>query len=46
LPCRSLYIRVFCFEHPFLFSEAGHPCWVVGEVVAGAGIEIVSRKFC
>lgn len=22
------------------FSEIGHPCWVVGEVVAGAGIEV------
>jgi selenide,water dikinase len=25
-----------------LFAGAEHPCWVVGEVVAGAGIEIVA----
>jgi len=24
-----------------LFKEAGHPCWVVGEVAAGAGVEVV-----
>ena len=24
-----------------LFEEAGHPCWVVGEVVEGAGVEVV-----
>ncbi len=24
-----------------LFKEVGHPCWVVGEVVAGAGVEVV-----
>ena len=24
-----------------LFKEAGHPCWVVGEVVAGVGVEVV-----
>jgi selenide,water dikinase len=25
-----------------LFDEAGHPCWVIGEVVEGEGIEVVS----
>jgi selenide,water dikinase len=25
-----------------LFDEAGHPCWVVGEVVEGRGVEVVS----
>jgi selenide,water dikinase len=24
-----------------LFADAGHPCWVVGEVVEGEGIEVV-----
>lgn len=24
-----------------LFEEAGHPCWVVGEVVEGVGVEVV-----
>jgi selenide,water dikinase len=24
-----------------LFDEAGHPCWVVGEVVEGEGVEVV-----
>jgi selenide,water dikinase len=23
------------------FDEAGHPCWVIGEVVEGAGVEVV-----
>jgi selenide,water dikinase len=25
-----------------LFDAAGHPCWVIGEVVEGAGIQVVS----
>ncbi len=25
-----------------LFDEAGHPCWVVGEVVEGEGVEVIS----
>jgi selenide, water dikinase len=25
-----------------LFAQAGEPCWVVGEVLAGAGIEVVA----
>jgi selenide,water dikinase len=25
-----------------LFAEADHPCWVVGEVVDGAGIEVLA----
>jgi selenide,water dikinase len=25
-----------------LFAEAGHPCWVVGEVTEGRGIEVVA----
>jgi len=24
-----------------LFEEAGHPCWVVGEIVEGEGVEVV-----
>jgi selenide,water dikinase len=23
-----------------LFADAGHPCWIVGEVVQGAGIRV------
>ncbi len=26
-----------------LFDDAGHPCWVVGEVVEGEGIEVASQ---
>lgn len=26
------------------FQEAGHPCWVVGEVVEGEGIEVVNHR--
>jgi selenide,water dikinase len=25
-----------------LFADAEHPCWVVGEVLEGAGIEVVA----
>jgi selenide,water dikinase len=25
-----------------LFAEAGHPCWVIGEVVEGAGVEVLA----
>jgi selenide,water dikinase len=25
-----------------LFAEAGHPCWVVGEVVEGEGVQVVA----
>jgi selenide,water dikinase len=24
------------------FDQAGHPCWVIGEVVEGQGIQVVS----
>jgi len=24
-----------------LFADQGHPCWVVGDVVEGEGIEVV-----
>jgi selenide,water dikinase len=29
-----------------LFAEVGHSCWIIGEVVAGEGIKVASRKFC
>jgi selenide,water dikinase len=24
-----------------LFADVGHPCWVVGEVVEGSGLDVV-----
>jgi selenide,water dikinase len=24
------------------FDEAGHPCWVIGEIVEGEGVEVVA----